>query len=71
LLYVIRVVLRITLNQLAKFVIQYKLSGWKTLFFFSVFVPYFKMLYGAKFQAIAKLIRIYELKDLIEKNQKN
>src|SRR5690606_12657125 len=30
--------------------------------FFSVFVPYFYMLYGAKYQAIFKLKKIHELK---------
>lgn len=50
----------ITLNSMGKFVIQYRLSGWDT--FFSVFVPYFYMLYGAKYQAIFKLKKIHELK---------
>ena len=56
----------ITLNSMGKFVIFYRLSGWDT--FFSVFVPYFYMLYGAKYQAIFKLKRIYELKKLIKQN---
>ena len=34
----------ITLNSFGKFVIAYRLLGWDT--FFSVFVPYFYMLYG-------------------------
>lgn len=55
----------ITLNNFNKFVIQYKLSGWDT--FFNVFIPYFCTLYGAKFQAIAKLTRIYAIKELIKK----
>jgi hypothetical protein len=50
----------ITLNSMGKFVIQYRLAGWDTLF--SVFVPYFYMLYGAKYQAILKLKKIQELK---------
>jgi hypothetical protein len=56
----------ITLNSQGKFVIIYRLSGWDT--FFSVFVPYFNMLYGAKYQAIYKLKEIYKLKNLIKKN---
>jgi hypothetical protein len=51
----------ITLNNLGKFVIAYRLSGWDT--FFSIFVPYFYMLYGQKHQAILKLKKIFELKD--------
>ena len=43
----------INLNDLGKFVIVYRLSGWYTLF--TVFIPYFYMLYGAKYQAIYKL----------------
>ena len=43
----------ISLNSMGKFVIIYRLSGWDT--FFSIFVPYFYMLYGAKYQAIHKL----------------
>lgn len=46
----------ITLNSLNKFVIQYRLSGWET--FFTVFVPYFYMLHGAKYQARLKLFTI-------------
>lgn len=56
----------ISLNSLGKFVIIYRLSGWDT--FFSIFVPYFYMLYGAKYQAIHKLKKVYELKNLIKKN---
>jgi len=56
----------ITLNNMGKFVIVYRLSGWDT--FFSMFVPYFYMLYGAKYQAIHKLKKIYVLKNLIKKN---
>lgn len=56
----------ISLNSKGKFVIIYRLSGWDT--FFSIFVPYFYMLYGAKYQAIHKLKKIYELKNLIKKN---
>lgn len=56
----------ISLNSMGKFVIIYRLSGWDT--FFSIFVPYFYMLYGAKYQAIHKLKKIYELKNLIKKN---
>lgn len=56
----------ITLNSMSKFVLVYRLSGWDT--FFSTFVPYFNMLYGAKYKAIFKLKRIYELKNLIKKN---
>ena len=56
----------ITLNNMGKFVIQYKLSGWDT--FFSVFIPYFNMLYGAKYQAILKLKKIHELKKLIKQD---
>ena len=56
----------ITLNSMGKFVLVYRLSGWDT--FFSTFVPYFNMLYGAKYKAIFKLKRIYELKNLIKKN---
>ena len=56
----------ITLNSFGKFVIVYRLSGWDT--FFSTFVPYFYMLYGAKYQAIHKLKKIYELRDLIKNN---
>lgn len=58
--------INITLNSMGKFVIQYRLSGWDTLF--SVFVPYFYMLYGAKFKAIAKLTQIYVLKGMIKHN---
>lgn len=58
--------INITLNSLGKFVIQYRLSGWNT--FFYVFIPYFYMLYGAKYQAIQKLIKIFELKNLIKNN---
>ena len=56
----------LTLNSLGRFVIIYRLSGWDTLF--SIFVPYFYMLYGAKYQAIYKLKKIYLLKKLIKKN---
>lgn len=56
----------ISLNSMGKFVIIYRLSGWDT--FFSIFVPYFYMLYGAKYQAIYKLKKIYKLKNLIQKN---
>jgi hypothetical protein len=56
----------ITLNKLGKFVIVYILSGWNV--FFSTFVPYFSMLYGAKYQAIFKLKKIYELINLIKKD---
>lgn len=56
----------ISLNNMGKFVITYRLSGWDT--FFSTFVPYFYMLYGAKYQAIHKLKKIYGLKNLIKKN---
>src|SRR5690606_37615530 len=59
----------ITINKFNKFVIQYKLSGWDV--FFSVFKPYFSMLYGAKYQAISKLTRIYEIKNLIKNNNTN
>lgn len=59
----------ISLNTMGKFVIIYRLSGWDT--FFSIFVPYFYMLYGAKYQAIHKLKKIYELKNLIKKNSDN
>lgn len=60
----------ITLNSQDKFVIQYKLSGWDT--FFSVFVPYFYMLYGAKYRAIFKLKKISKLMNLIKhKNSDN
>ena len=59
----------ITLNKWGKFVIVYKLSGWDT--FFSTFVPYFYMLYGAKFQAILKLKKIYELKNYIKNTSDN
>lgn len=56
----------ISLNSMGKFVIIYRLSGWDT--FFSTFVPYFYMLYGAKYQAIHKLKKIYGLNNLIKKN---
>lgn len=56
----------ISLNSIGKFVIIYRLSGWDTLF--STFVPYFYMLYGAKYQAIRKLKKIYALKNLIKRN---
>lgn len=56
----------ITLNSFGKFVIAYRLSGWDTLF--SVFVPYFYMLCGQKYQAILKLKKIYELKSYIKGN---
>lgn len=56
----------ITLNSFGKFVIAYRLSGWDT--FFSVFVPYFYMLYGEKYRAILKLRKIYELKNYIKNN---
>lgn len=56
----------ISLNSMGKFFIMYRLSGWDT--FFSIFVPYFYMLYGAKYQAIYKLKKIYQLKNLIKKN---
>lgn len=59
----------ITLNSFGKFVIAYRLSGWDT--FFSVFVPYFYMLYGDKYRAIFKLKKIYELKDYIKHNTDN
>lgn len=52
----------ITLNSFGKFVIVYRLSGWDT--FFSVFIPYFHMLYGEKYQAILKLKKIHTLKSL-------
>lgn len=58
--------INITLNSLGKFVIQYRLSGWDTLF--SVFVPYFYMLYGVKYQAIYKLTKIYFLRFWIKNN---
>lgn len=54
----------ITLNSFGKFVIAYRLSGWDTLF--SIFVPYFYMLYGEKYQAIFKLKKIFELKNYIK-----
>jgi hypothetical protein len=57
--------LNISLNSMGKFVIHYRLSGWNT--FFSVFIPYFNMLYGAKYQAIHKLKKIYELKTILNK----
>lgn len=56
----------ITLNNFGKFVIAYRLSGWETLF--SIFVPYFYMLYGEKHQAILKLKKIFELKNYIKDN---
>lgn len=56
----------ITLNELGKFVIQYRLSGWDTLL--SVFVPYFYMLYGDKYRAICILKKIYKSKDLLKCN---
>lgn len=56
----------ITLNNQNKFIIQYKLSGWDT--FFSIFVPYFYMLYGTKYQAVHKLKKIYELINEIKVN---
>lgn len=56
----------ISLNSMGKFVIIYRLSGWDT--FFSIFVPYFYMLYGAEYQAIHKLKKIYVLKNLIKIN---
>lgn len=59
----------ITLNSFDKFVIAYRLSGWDTLF--SVFVPYFYMLYGEKHQAILKLKEIYVLKNYIKHNSNN
>lgn len=59
----------ITLNSFGKFVIAYRLSGWDTLF--SVFVPYFYMLYGEKHQAIFKLKEIYALKKYIKHNSDN
>jgi len=59
----------ITLNSFDKFVIAYRLSGWDTLF--SVFVPYFYMLYGEKHQAIFKLKEIYALKNNIKHNSDN
>jgi len=59
----------ITLNSYGKFVIAYRLSGWDT--FFSVFVPYFYMLYGEKYRAIFKLKKIYVLKDYIKHNSDN
>lgn len=59
----------ITLNSFGKFVIAYRLSGWDTLF--SVFVPYFYMLYGEKHQAILKLKEIYALKINIKHNSDN
>lgn len=59
----------ITLNSFGKFVIAYRLSGWDT--FFSVFVPYFYMLYGQKYQAILKLAKIFELKNYIKNNSNN
>lgn len=59
----------ITLNSFGKFVIAYRLSGWDT--FFSVFVPYFHMLYGEKYQAILKLKEIHALKPLIKNNTDN
>lgn len=55
----------ITLNKLGKFVMVYRLSGWNV--FFSTFVPYFGMLYGAKYKAILKLKKIYDLIQLIKK----
>lgn len=58
--------INITLNSFNKFVIQFRLSGWHT--FFYIFVPYFYMLYGAKYEAIQKLIKIYELNNLIKNN---
>ena len=54
---------------MGKFVIIYRLSGWDT--FFSAFVPYFYMLYGAKYEAIHKLKKIYGLNNLIKKNSDN
>jgi hypothetical protein len=59
----------ITLNSFDKFVIAYRLSGWDTLF--TVFVPYFYMLYGEKHQAILKLKEIYVLKNNIKHNSNN
>jgi hypothetical protein len=59
----------ITLNSFGKFVIAYRLSGWDT--FFSVFVPYFYMLYGDKYRAIFKLKKIYTLKNYIKHNSDN
>lgn len=59
----------ITLNTMGKFVIVYRLSGWDTLF--SIFVPYFYMLYGSKHQAVHKLKLIYKLINLIKKNPDN
>lgn len=59
----------ITLNSFGKFVIAYRLSGWDT--FFSVFVPYFYMLYGQKYKAILKLTKIFELKNYIKDNSDN
>ena len=56
----------ITLNSFGKFVIAYRLSGWNA--FFTVFIPYFYMLYGEKYQAILKLKKIYELKNHIKQH---
>ena len=57
----------ITLNSFNKFVIHFRLSGWNV--FFSEFIPYFYMLYGAKYDAIAKLTRIYKIKESIQQSK--
>ena len=59
----------ITLNSKGKFVIFYRLSGWNT--FFSIFIPYFNMLYGAKYEAIYKLKKIYLILSKIKKKSDN
>jgi hypothetical protein len=59
----------ITLNSSGKFVITYRLSGWDTLF--SVFFPYFYMLYGEKYRALLKLKKIYALKIHIKQTSDN
>jgi hypothetical protein len=53
----------IMLNKQNNLVLSYRLSGWDS--FFQVFVPYFYMVYGPKYEAIQKWKQIFLLKKRI------
>ena len=53
----------IMLNKQNNFVLSYRLPGWDT--FFQVFVPYFYMVYGPKYEAIQKWKQIFLFKKRI------
>lgn len=58
--------LNVHLNDSNKPMITYRLVGWNQ--FFNVFRPYFTMLFGLKYLAILKLVRIHEIVQLVARS---